>query len=46
MGKKIRSEMQKQRSRFIDGAVDRDVDRRQAESIFELLEKLAEYGFP
>jgi DNA polymerase-3 subunit alpha len=46
MGKKIRSEMQKQRSRFIDGAVERDVDRRQAESIFELLEKFAEYGFP
>jgi DNA polymerase III subunit alpha len=46
MGKKIRSEMQKQRSRFIDGAVEREVDRRQAESIFELLEKFAEYGFP
>jgi len=46
MGKKIRAEMQRQRSRFIDGAVENGVDRRQAESIFELLEKFAEYGFP
>jgi DNA polymerase III subunit alpha len=46
MGKKIRAEMQKQRSRFVDGAVERGVDRYQAETIFELLEKFAEYGFP
>jgi DNA polymerase III subunit alpha len=45
MGKKIRSEMQKQRSRFVDGCVERDIDRAQAEMIFELLERFADYGF-
>jgi len=45
MGKKIRSEMQKQRSRFVDGCVARDIDRAQAEAIFELLERFADYGF-
>jgi DNA polymerase-3 subunit alpha len=46
MGKKIRSEMAAQRDRFISGAVANDVDRYQAETIFELLAKFAEYGFP
>jgi DNA polymerase-3 subunit alpha len=45
MGKKIRSEMQKQRSRFISGATDRGVERGQADAIFELLERFADYGF-
>ncbi len=45
MGKKIRSEMQKQRSRFVDGCTERDIDRAQAEAIFELLERFADYGF-
>ncbi len=45
MGKKIRSEMQKQRSRFVSGCVERDIDRGQAELIFELLERFADYGF-
>ena len=45
MGKKIRSEMQKQRSRFVSGCVERDIDRGQAEMIFELLERFADYGF-
>ena len=45
MGKKIRSEMQKQRSRFVDGCIARDIDRAQAEAIFELLERFADYGF-
>jgi DNA polymerase-3 subunit alpha len=45
MGKKIRSEMQKQRSRFVSGCVDRGIDRSQAETIFELLERFADYGF-
>jgi DNA polymerase-3 subunit alpha len=45
MGKKIRSEMQKQRSRFVDGCVERDIERAQAEMIFELLERFADYGF-
>ena len=45
MGKKIRSEMQKQRSRFVSGCVARDIERGQAETIFELLERFADYGF-
>jgi len=45
MGKKIRSEMQKQRARFVDGAIERGVEKGQAEAIFELLERFADYGF-
>src|SRR6516164_4903222 len=45
MGKKIRSEMQQQRSRFVSGCVERDIERGQAEAIFDLLERFAEYGF-
>src|SRR6059058_4831770 len=45
MGKKIRAEMQKQRSRFVSGCVERGTDRTQAETIFELLERFADYGF-
>jgi DNA polymerase-3 subunit alpha len=45
MGKKIRSEMQKQRSRFVSGCVERGIDRENAEIIFELLERFADYGF-
>jgi DNA polymerase-3 subunit alpha len=45
MGKKIRSEMQKQRSRFVSGCVERSIDGQQAEAIFELLERFADYGF-
>jgi DNA polymerase III subunit alpha len=45
MGKKIRSEMEKQRERFVTGAVERGVDRGQAEAIFEACAKFADYGF-
>jgi DNA polymerase III subunit alpha len=45
MGKKIKKEMEAQRSRFISGAVERGVDRHQAEAIFELLARFADYGF-
>jgi DNA polymerase-3 subunit alpha len=45
MGKKIRSEMLAQRDRFVSGAVAQAVDRGQAEAIFELLERFADYGF-
>jgi DNA polymerase III subunit alpha len=45
MGKKIRSEMQKQRSRFVSGCVERGIEQPQAEMIFELLERFADYGF-
>jgi DNA polymerase III subunit alpha len=45
MGKKIRSEMKAQRDRFVSGAVQRGVEPGQAETIFELLERFADYGF-
>jgi DNA polymerase-3 subunit alpha len=45
MGKKIRAEMEKQRARFVSGAVERGVEAGQAEAIFELLAKFADYGF-
>ena len=45
MGKKIRKEMQAQRERFVSGAVERGVERYQADAIFDLLERFAEYGF-
>ena len=45
MGKKIREEMEKQRSRFLDGAVERGVKKTQANMIFDVLAKFADYGF-
>jgi DNA polymerase-3 subunit alpha len=45
MGKKIKKEMQAQRERFVSGAVERGVERYQADAIFDLLERFAEYGF-
>jgi len=45
MGKKIRSEMDQQRERFVSGAVERGVGKPQADFIFDLLAKFADYGF-
>jgi DNA polymerase III subunit alpha len=45
MGKKIRSEMRAQRERFVSGSLARAVEHAQAETIFELLERFADYGF-
>jgi DNA polymerase-3 subunit alpha len=45
MGKKIKKEMAAQRQRFVTGAVERGVDREQADSIFDLLQRFADYGF-
>jgi DNA polymerase-3 subunit alpha len=45
MGKKIRKEMQAQRSEFVKGAVANGVEKSQADAIFDLLERFAEYGF-
>jgi DNA polymerase-3 subunit alpha len=45
MGKKIKKEMAQQRTRFIEGAVGKGVDRARAEFIFELVAKFAGYGF-
>jgi len=45
MGKKIRAEMEKQRAIFVEGAVKNGVPKGQADTIFELLAKFADYGF-
>jgi DNA polymerase-3 subunit alpha len=45
MGKKKAEEMAQQRSVFVDGAVARGVDGKQAAWIFDLIEKFAGYGF-
>ena len=45
MGKKIRSEMEKQRTRFVDGAVERGMKPERADYIFDVLAKFADYGF-
>ncbi|MFD9897091.1 DNA polymerase III subunit alpha [Mesorhizobium sp. NPDC059025] len=45
MGKKIRAEMDKQRDIFVAGAVERGVAKQQADFIFDLLAKFADYGF-
>jgi len=45
MGKKDRKEMKAQRERFVSGALERGIERAQANAIFDLLERFAEYGF-
>ena len=45
MGKKIRSEMEKQRVIFCEGAVKNGVEAAKAGEIFDLMEKFADYGF-
>jgi DNA polymerase-3 subunit alpha len=45
MGKKIRKEMEAQRERFVSGCLKNDIQKGQADAIFDLLERFAEYGF-
>jgi DNA polymerase-3 subunit alpha len=45
MGKKIKEEMDQQRAIFVSGATKNGVDARQAEEIFDLVDKFAGYGF-
>ncbi|MEL7272426.1 MAG: DNA polymerase III subunit alpha [Pseudomonadota bacterium] len=45
MGKKIRAEMEVQRERFVSGAVERGLKKAQANHIFDVLAKFADYGF-
>lgn len=45
MGKKIASEMDKQRARFVEGSVRNDIARDLAEEVFEQLAMFAAYGF-
>jgi DNA polymerase-3 subunit alpha len=45
MGKKIPEEMAKQRMSFLEGASKNSIDEGQANSIFDLMEEFAKYGF-
>jgi DNA polymerase-3 subunit alpha len=45
MGKKIKAEMDAQRARFVRGAIENGVRDADAEAIFDLLAKFADYGF-
>ncbi len=45
MGKKIQSEMNAQRSRFVEGAAANDISPEKASELFDLIDKFAGYGF-
>ncbi len=45
MGKKKPEEMAKERAKFEAGCAERGIDAQLASSIFDLMEKFAEYGF-
>ncbi len=45
MGKKKRAEMEREKERFIEGAVKRKLPERLAREIFEQMETFAAYGF-
>jgi DNA polymerase-3 subunit alpha len=45
MGKKKKEEMDKQRVRFVTGAVERGIDEKKADEVFSLMAEFAGYGF-
>jgi DNA polymerase-3 subunit alpha len=45
MGKKNPEEMAKQKTRFVSGSVERGIDKRLADEIFQQMETFARYGF-
>ncbi|MGC6328365.1 DNA polymerase III subunit alpha [Rhizorhabdus sp. FW153] len=45
MGKKIKAEMDAQRSRFVDGCAKNDIGAEKANELFDLIDKFAGYGF-
>jgi DNA polymerase III subunit alpha len=45
MGKKIQSEMNAQRERFLTGCAANDIGRQKANELFDLIDKFAGYGF-
>ncbi|MEZ4753306.1 MAG: DNA polymerase III subunit alpha [Bdellovibrionota bacterium] len=45
MGKKIPEEMAKQRKRFTSGAIERGIEEKLANEIFDQMETFARYGF-
>jgi len=45
MGKKIKSEMDAQRERFVKGSLEKGITQQKSDEIFDLLAKFADYGF-
>lgn len=45
MGKKIKSEMELQKERFVSGCIEKGVSKEKAESLFDQISKFAGYGF-
>lgn len=45
VGKKIPSEMEKQKDKFIKGAVENGMEKEKAEELFRLIEPFSGYGF-
>ena len=45
MGKKIASEMEQQKTRFLKGSADNKHDQKKAAELFELMQEFANYGF-
>ena len=45
MGKKIKSVMEKQKSRFLEGAKEKGYPLKKTEELFELMAEFAKYGF-
>ncbi len=45
MGKKIPEVMEAQKDRFMKGALEKGIDKKKAETIFDLMAKFAGYGF-
>ena len=45
MGKKIKSEMDAQRARFVEGCAANDITAAKASELFDLIDKFAGYGF-
>ncbi|TVR42626.1 MAG: DNA polymerase III subunit alpha [Bacteroidia bacterium] len=45
MGKKKKSEMDKQKMFFIEGALNKGIDKKTAQKIFDTMARFAEYGF-
>lgn len=45
VGKKIPSEMEKQRDKFIEGAIENGLEKGRAEELFKLIEPFSGYGF-
>ena len=45
MGKKIRSVMEKQKTRFLEGAKQKNYNLKKAEQLFDFMAEFAKYGF-